>query len=109
VIAPKEDGGVVVLGRVESSPSGPSWRVIFPDAEHVAASSYPRELAASDRSPLTSRSYAFDLLRWFRFLYDRLIGWERAERVGVSAFVEHVRETPNPPRLRRRAPPILGR
>ena len=48
------------------------------------------------------RSYAFDLLRWFRFLHDRLIGWERAERVDVRAFIEHLRETPNPQRLRRR-------
>jgi hypothetical protein len=95
VIPPKEDG-VVVLGRVESSPTGLAWRVIFPDVEHAAASSYLRELAASDCSPYTIRSYAFDLLRWFRFLHDRLIGWERAERVDVRGFVEHLRETPNP-------------
>ena len=79
-----------------------AWRVIFPDAEQLAASSYLRELAASDCSPATIRSYAFDLLRWFRFLHERLIGWERAERVDVRAFVEHLRETPNPQRLRRR-------
>jgi integrase/recombinase XerC len=35
-------------------------------------------------------------------VHDRLIGWERAERVDVRAFVEHLRETPNPQRLRRR-------
>jgi integrase/recombinase XerC len=46
--------------------------------------------------------YTFDLLRWFRFLDDRLIGWERAERVDVRAFVEHLGEAPNPQRLRRR-------
>jgi site-specific recombinase XerD len=90
------------LGRVESAESGLPWRVIFPDVEHVGATSYLRELAASDCSPLTVRSYAFDLLRWFRFLHERLINWERAERVDVRAFVEHLRETPNPQRLRRR-------
>ena len=58
---------MVALGRVESSPIGLPWRVIFPELEHAAASSYLRELAASDCSPLTLRSYAFDLLRWFRF------------------------------------------
>lgn len=99
---PAEDGDVVVLGRVESSPTGLAWRVIFPDSEHAAASSYLRELAASDCSTATLRSYAFDLLRWFRFLHERLIGWERAERVDVRAFIEHLRETPNPQRLRRR-------
>ena len=93
---------MVVLGRVESSPTGLAWRVIFPDSEHAAASSYLRELAASDCSTATLRSYAFDLLRWFRFLNDRLIGWERAERVDVRSFIEHLRETPNPQRLRRR-------
>lgn len=99
---------MAVLGRVESAPSGLPWRVIFPDAEHLGATSYLRELAASDCSPLTVRSYAFDLLRWFRFLHERLIRWERAERVDVRAFVEHLRETPNPQRLRRhpnRPPP----
>ncbi len=94
---------MVVLGRVESSPTGLAWRVIFPDSEHAAAAAYLRELAASDCSTATLRSYAFDLLRWFRFLHDRLIGWERAERVDVRAFIEHLRETPNPQRLRRRA------
>ena len=59
---------MTVLGRVESASSGLTWRVIFPDAEHLGAPSYLRELAASDCSPLTLRSYAFDLLRWFRFL-----------------------------------------
>ncbi len=92
---------MAVVGRVEASPTGLPWRVIFPDVEHVGAASYLRELAASDCSPLTVRSYAFDLLRWFRFLHDRLIVWERAERVDVRAFVEHLRETPNPQRLRR--------
>lgn len=89
------------VGRVEAAQSGLPWRVIFPDAEHAGATSYLRELAASDCSPLTVRSYAFDLLRWFRFLHDRLIGWERAERIDVRAFVEHLREAPNPQRLRR--------
>lgn len=96
------------VGRVEHFSTGLAWRVIFPDVEHVAASSYLRELAASDCSPVTPRSYAYDLLRWFRFLHQRLIGWERAERIDVRAFVEYLRETPNPQRLRRdpgRPPP----
>ena len=97
-----EDPVMGEVGRVESAPSGLPWRVIFPDAEHLGATSYLRELAASDCSPLTIRSYAFDLLRWFRFLHERLISWERAERVDVRAFVEHLREAPNPQRLRRR-------
>ena len=53
----------VAVGRVESAPSGLPWRMIFPDAKHLGATSYLRELAASDCSPLTVRSYAFDLIR----------------------------------------------
>ena len=93
---------MVGVGRVEQSSSGLPWRVIFPESEQAAASSYLRELAASDCSPLTLRSYAYDLLRWFRFLHHQLVDWQRAERVDVRAFVEHLRETPNPQRLRRR-------
>lgn len=56
----------------------------------------------SDVSPATLRSYAYALLRWFRFLHERLVSWDRAERVDVRAFVEHLRVAPNPQRLRRR-------
>jgi site-specific recombinase XerD len=68
----------------------------------VAASSFLRDLAVSDVSPATLRSYAYALLRWFRFLHERLVSWDRAERVDVRAFVEHLRVAPNPQRLRRR-------
>lgn len=89
------------LGRVVEFQTGLRWRVLFPEQEHPAASGYLRELAASDCSPGTLRSYAFDLLRWFRFLHGRLTSWERAERLDVREFVEWLRETPNPQRLRR--------
>ena len=51
----------VRIGRVEERPTGLSWRVIHPHVEHAAASSYLRELAASDCSPATLRSYAYAL------------------------------------------------
>jgi site-specific recombinase XerD len=96
------------VGRVESRETGLRWRVTFPDVEHIAASSYLRELAASDCSPATIRSYAYALLRWFRFLHERFVGWERAERTDVRAFVEHLREAPNPQRHRRSDVPPAG-
>jgi integrase len=77
--------------------------VVFPDVEHEASCGFLRELAASDCSPATLRSYAFDLLRGLRFLDDRSVDWRRAERVDVRELVEVLRETPNPQRLRRRA------
>jgi Phage integrase, N-terminal SAM-like domain len=67
----------------------------------MAASSYLRELAAPGCSSTTLRSYAYALLRWFRYLDERLIPWQRAERIDVREFVEHLREVPNPQRLRR--------
>ena len=89
---------VTSLGRVAEFDSGLRWRVLFPEGEHAAASSYLRELAASDCSPTTLRSYAYDLLRWFRFIHDRLISWERAERGDVRDFIEFLRESPVPQR-----------
>lgn len=89
-------------GRVVEFESGLRWRVFFPDLEHPAASGYLQGLAASDCRPATLRSYAFDLLRWFRFLYRRYTPWERAERLDVRSFVEWLQQAPNPQRIRRR-------
>ena len=97
------------LGRVVRFDAGLRWRVLFPEDEHETASGYLRELAASDCSPGTIRSYAFDLLRWFRFLHGRLTAWDRAERIDVREFVEWLRETVNPQRQRRRSDrPVPG-
>lgn len=74
---------------------------MFPDTEHQTVSSFLRDLAASDCSPATLRSYAYDLLRWFRFLHGRFVPWERAERLDVRALVEHMRASPTANALRR--------
>ena len=39
----------------------------------VAVMAFLRELQASGRSAATQRSYAMDLLRWFRFLHERFV------------------------------------
>jgi hypothetical protein len=41
---------------------------------------YLLELLASDCSPLTVKSYAFDLLNWFRFLASVGVQWDQADR-----------------------------
>lgn len=94
--------GAARIGRVEQNDLGLRWRVVFPDSEHRAAASYLRELVASDCSPATARSYAYALLRWLRFLHERHVEWDRADQTDVRAFIEHLREVPNPQRLRRR-------
>ena len=52
--------------------------------EPVAA--YLRDLQAADRSAATARSYALDLLRWFRFLWVVEVSWDRATRVEARDF-----------------------
>ncbi|WP_053196317.1 tyrosine-type recombinase/integrase [Streptomyces viridochromogenes] len=68
---------------------------------------YLRDLALSDNRPLTCRSYAFDLLRWFRVLWFLEVPWHRATEAETSALVGWLRVTANPQRRRRNpgAPP----
>lgn len=47
---------------------------------------YLRELQACGRSATTQRSYAMDLLRWFRFLWAVGVRWSMATRVEARDF-----------------------
>ncbi|MGH9058413.1 MAG: tyrosine-type recombinase/integrase, partial [Acidimicrobiales bacterium] len=67
-----------------------------------AVSEFLRELVACDSSPTSVRSYAFDLLRWFRFLAAVGVDWSRASRVEVRDFVTWLRMADNPQRARHR-------
>ena len=52
------------------------YALVGPDGEPVApVQGYLTELLAADCSPLTVRSYAFDLLDWFRFLAAASLYW----------------------------------
>src|SRR5262249_5395250 len=63
-------------------------------------SSYLRDRMLSDVSPLTCRSYAFDLQRWFRVLWAVDVGWEHATEAEVATLVGWLRAAPNPQRQR---------
>lgn len=52
----------------------------------VAVMSFLKELQASGRSVGTLRSYAMDLLRWFRFGWAIDVGWDQATRVEARDF-----------------------
>jgi hypothetical protein len=52
----------------------------------VAVMAFLRELQASGRSTATQRSYAMDLLRWFRFGWAIDVGWDQATRVEARDF-----------------------
>lgn len=45
-----------------------------------------QDLQAAGRSPATQRSYAMDLLRWFRFGWAIDVPWDRATRVEARDF-----------------------
>ncbi|MGH9066825.1 MAG: integrase, partial [Acidimicrobiales bacterium] len=47
---------------------------------------YLRDLRAGGRPATTQRSYAMDLLRWFRFLWSLEIPWEQATRTEARDF-----------------------
>ncbi|MGA4846451.1 tyrosine-type recombinase/integrase [Streptomyces sp. G5(2025)] len=61
---------------------------------------YLRDLSLSDNSPLTGRSYSYDLLRWFRVLWCLGVPWEKAVEAEVAAIVGWLRTAANPQRRR---------
>ena len=63
------------------------YRVVGPDGqvtEPVAV--FLRDLLASGKSAATLRSYAIDLLRWWRFLGAVDVAWDRATRAEARDF-----------------------
>ena len=68
-----------------------------------AVAEFLRDLLACGNSPASCRSYAFDLLRWFRFLAAVDVPWHRATRLEVRDFVLWLRACHNPFRVRHRA------
>ncbi len=91
-------GSVVAVGRLH-----PPFVVVDADSAEVAVvTEYLRDLALSDCSPLTCRSYAFALLRWFRVLWLLGVAWDRATESEVAVLVGWLRSAANPQRRRRR-------
>ena len=86
------------LGRVVAAddPFEP-YRLLDADGAAVTAvSSFLRELLAASRSPLTLRSYAMDLLRWWRFLAAVDVRWEQATPVEGRDFSLWIRQARKP-------------
>lgn len=83
---------------VSTADSSLVWRVVgLPEEADVAViDDFLRELSANDCSPQTLRSYAFDLLRWWRFLVVLGRRWETAGRQDVRDLVLWMRQAPGP-------------
>jgi integrase len=86
--------------RVGDRPSLPYLVVDGGGTEIEPISRYLRDLALGDASPLTCRSYAHDLLRWWRLLEVLQIPWERATSAEVAVLVGWLRAARNPQRRR---------
>lgn len=75
--------GAVVATDVMWEP----YRLVDPGGEAVTAvSGFLSELQASGRTSATQRSYALDLLRWFRFLWAIDVPWAQATRCEARDF-----------------------
>src|SRR3954449_7860558 len=90
-IGEDRDLSVLVVPRVGAVEAGSDpWapvRLIDGDgAPVVAVTAFLRELQASGHSAATQRSYAMDLLRWFRFGWAIDVGWDQATRVEARDF-----------------------
>lgn len=63
------------------------YRLVGGGGEVVeAVTGFLQELQASGRTAATQRSYALDLLRWFRFLWAVDVAWDRATRCEARDF-----------------------
>jgi hypothetical protein len=89
--AGERDLVALVVAKVGSvRETGDVWepyRLSDPSGATVAAvAAFLHELQASGRSAATQRSYAMDLLRWFRFLWAVEVPWAQATRVEARDF-----------------------
>ena len=92
--------GLPRLGEVRATRSAvlPFVVVDGTGGEVQSVSTFLRELVLSDRSAATCRSYAVDLLRWWRVLGVLGVGWERATGGEVAVLVGWMRAAVNPQR-----------
>lgn len=91
--------GAVVAGRGQVPP----FIVVDAASRPVEpALRFLRDLALSDVSPWTCRSYGFALSRWFRLLWLLDVEWDRATEAEVVLLVGWLRTAVNPQRRRHR-------
>lgn len=102
----------LVVARVgslqETADHWEPYRVVAPDGTTVVAvAAFLADLQAAGRSVATLRSYALDLLRWFRFLWALGLAWERAGRVEARDFSRWLQLRPYAPSVRAHSETVL--
>src|SRR5260370_4775943 len=65
-------------------------------------------MPADDASPASLRSYAYELLAWFRFLRAVDVPWDRAGRAEARDFALRLKMVKKPARRRRPDAPRPG-
>jgi integrase len=92
--------GLPRLGKVRATDSPVLPFVVVDESGRGVqpVSAYLQDLVLSDRSAATCRSYAVDLLRWWRLLGVVDVGWERASGGDVAVLVGWMRSAVNPQR-----------
>jgi integrase/recombinase XerC len=84
---------VANVGRVIPRSGVPGFVVLDAmDEEFAPATEYLLELAATDHSPQTLRTYALSLLRFLRFLWAVGVSWEQATSLEARDFVLWARQ-----------------
>jgi integrase len=98
------------VGRVEETGDlGLPFRLTDGSGAEVGAvSEFLGDMLADDASPVSLRSYAYELLAWFRFLWAVEVPWERASRAEARDFALWLKLAKKPPRARRLGAPAPG-
>lgn len=80
------------------------WLVVGPDGERVEPVCwFLTDFVARDNRPGSVRSYAYGLLRWWRWLRAVGVEWDKATPAEVRDLVLWLRQAPKP-RLAPRRP-----
>jgi integrase/recombinase XerD len=84
-------------GRVRSSQGVVPWLLVDEDGRVVEpAARFLKDLVARDASPSSVRSYAYVLLRWWRWLLVVDMSWDRATSAEVRDLVLWLARTTKP-------------
>jgi integrase len=87
----------------------PPFTVVDGEGQQAAeVTAYLSDVMLNDSSPATCRSYAYDLLRWYRVLWLLGVDWRGAHEADVAAMVGWLRVAENPQRRRRAGAPPAG-
>src|ERR1035438_9147586 len=106
----RDVAAVARAGRVEETgdPLLPFRLVDGQGAEVPAVAEFLHHMLADDASPASLRSYAYELLAWFRFLDAVMVRWDLAGRAEARDFVLWLKIVRKPERQRRPDAPAPG-